>query len=61
MLKSWECAAFPEGIPEELIHSKKIHNVPYPGDHGIMFKQNPKKSFFDIDEFAENIKGEYPK
>ncbi|MCX6082013.1 MAG: hypothetical protein NTW32_21000 [Chloroflexi bacterium] len=61
MLKSWECAAFPEGIPKDLIYSDKIHNAPYPGDHGITFEQNPKKSFFNIEEFAENMKGEYPK
>jgi hypothetical protein len=61
MKQGRECTAFPKGIPGELRYSKIIHNAPYPGDRGIMFEQNPKKDYFDIEEFAENMKGEFPK
>jgi len=33
------CTAFPNGIPQELTTSRVMHNVPFPGDHGIQFKK----------------------
>ena len=33
------CAAFPDGIPEDLLLNKKSHSKPYPGDQGIRFEQ----------------------
>lgn len=34
------CNAFPNGIPKEFMGTKEIkHNVPYPGDHGILFQK----------------------
>jgi hypothetical protein len=33
-----KCAAFPEGIPDEILLMKHNHRKPYPGDHGIRFE-----------------------
>lgn len=32
------CAAFPEGIPQEIYDGEVSHKEPYPGDHGIQYK-----------------------
>jgi hypothetical protein len=48
------CAAFPDGIPMELRHTHKVHNTHYPGDHGIIFAQDPNIKFiFPIEEAAK--------
>ena len=31
------CAAFPDGIPDEIIESQLDHRDPVDGDHGIQF------------------------
>ena len=35
------CAAYPTGIPIEILESVVDHRLPYRGDHGIQFVQNP--------------------
>jgi hypothetical protein len=32
------CAAFPDGIPEEILWNEVRHTKPYPGDHGIRYE-----------------------
>lgn len=32
------CAAFPDGIPEEIWERIVDHKQPYPGDHGIQYE-----------------------
>lgn len=34
----FKCAAFPEGIPDEIIEEGLPHTEPYPGDNGIKFE-----------------------
>ena len=35
------CAAFPKGIPAEILESEADHRRPYTGDHGIHFEPLP--------------------
>lgn len=33
------CAAFPDGIPDEIAFGNNKHLKPYPGDHGIIYEK----------------------
>jgi hypothetical protein len=33
------CAAFPDGIPDEIAYGENDHTAPYPGDGGIQFEE----------------------
>ena len=32
------CKAFPDGIPDEILHGLNDHKKPFKGDNGIQFK-----------------------
>lgn len=36
------CAAFPGGIPGEILLGENLHVTPYPGDHGIQYERREK-------------------
>jgi hypothetical protein len=33
------CAAFPDGIPDEIIDGDDLHIQPFPGDNGIRYER----------------------
>lgn len=37
------CAAFPDGIPDDIRWNKVDHKMPYEGDGGIRFEADPEK------------------
>jgi hypothetical protein len=37
-LSPYKCAAFPEGIPTNILVLNPDHREPFPGDHGIQFE-----------------------
>lgn len=49
----WRCAAFPDGIPEDITRLRVRHNTAYPGDNGIRFEAAPvdTDAEFSFDEF----------
>lgn len=48
-----KCAAFPDGIPKQILYHDADHRKPYPGDQGIRFEpvgKNDKKRRPTVDE-----------
>jgi hypothetical protein len=46
------CAAFPDGIPDEILHGQFDHRVPYPGDNDILFEPKTGVSDEQVDQVA---------
>lgn len=34
------CAAFPDGIPDEILDGTNRHTEPYPGDGGLIYERD---------------------
>lgn len=47
------CAAYPAGIPTEILESEVDHRQPYTGDNGIHFEQDPDRPPPDLTAFGE--------
>lgn len=37
------CAAFPDGIPREILDGANPHTAPFPGDRGILYQRTPQR------------------
>lgn len=42
--ESLTCAAFPDGIPIVILHSRHDHRLPYAGDSGVQFEKQDRVS-----------------
>ena len=53
------CEAFPDGIPEDIYHSRYDHRKPFKGDSGILFEPNTEKC--TAEDIREMLKFSYGK
>lgn len=56
-MPSPKCAAYPEGIPTDILYNEVDHRQPQVGDHGIRFEavedeQSPFEFYVEADEEA---------
>lgn len=42
--ETFNCEAFPNGIPDDIINGKSLHLTPVEGDNGIVFEATTRRS-----------------
>ncbi len=47
--QGYYCAAYPDGIPDEILFNAVDHTDPYQDDNGIRFEQDPDEEEFSFD------------
>jgi hypothetical protein len=52
------CAAFPKGVPSEIILGKKNHRREIPGDHGIVWEPKKQAEYLIEPESEEDVMGD---
>lgn len=56
------CLAFPDGIPRAIYRNRIRHDVPYPGDRGIVFtaRETHTESDMGPEAFVDEVIGDDP-
>ena len=54
------CDAYPNGIPQAILHSGVDHRTPQPGDHGITFEPKDADAAEYADLLFETLRDAYP-
>ncbi len=47
--QGYYCAAYPDGVPDEILSNAVDHAEAYAGDHDIRFEQDPNEEAFSFD------------
>jgi len=56
---TFNCKAFPKGIPDEIILGENKHTEPFPGDHGIQFEPREDEEEEDEVEKTDDWRSEF--
>lgn len=47
------CAAFPAGVPVEIVRGENMHTAPYPGDRGVRYEAGEPEEWVEDGEDEE--------
>ena len=47
------CAAFPDGIPMQIISGEVAHLEPLPGDHGIQYEKSERRLQIEAEDLPQ--------
>ncbi len=47
-IQGYYCAAYPEGVPDEILFNAVDHTQSYDGDNGVRFEQDPYEEVFSF-------------